>query len=150
MTNNFITNQDRLLSEVFNNILPSSSKLHFLVGFFYFSGFEQIYKNVQDKQMRVLVGLEIEKDIYNKVKEFEVIQIVNYSRGKIRENFNKSFVQLFNDTDYFDSEEKQVAFRIFLNKIKDGSLEIRKTLEPNHGKLYIFQKTQDQSEGGEY
>lgn len=150
MTNNFITNQDRLLSEVFNNILPSASKLHFLVGFFYFSGFEQIYENVQDKQMRVLVGLEIEKDIFNKVKEFEVIQAVSHSRGKIRDNFNKSFVQLFNDTEYFDSEEKQAAFRIFLNKIKDGSLEIRKTLEPNHAKLYIFEKAQDQSEGGEY
>jgi len=67
MSTQFITNQDRLLSDVVNNVLPSSEKLYFLVGYFYFSGFEEIYKNVTDKEIKILVGLEIEKDGANKI-----------------------------------------------------------------------------------
>ena len=46
MTTQFITNQDKLLSDVVNNILPSAERLYFLVGYFYFSGFQEIYKQV--------------------------------------------------------------------------------------------------------
>jgi hypothetical protein len=76
----FITNQEKLLSDVVNNILPSSEKLYFLVGYFYFSGFEEIYKNVTDKEIKILVGLEIEKDeiVYDLYgltkKEIEIVE----------------------------------------------------------------------------
>ncbi|MBL7130897.1 MAG: helicase [Candidatus Omnitrophica bacterium] len=150
MTTQFITNQDKLLSDVVNNILPSSKKLLFLIGYFYFSGFEEIYKNVKDKEIKILVGLEIEHDITNKIREFEIIQEVNTSGGKIKDNYFNSLVKLFNDTDFFDSLEKQEAFQIFLDKIKNGSLEIRKTRQPNHAKLYIFENQKEYSQGGDY
>ncbi len=35
-------------------------------------------------------------------------------------------------------QEKQEAFQIFVKKILNNTLQIRKTLEPNHAKLYIF------------
>ena len=150
MTTQFITNEEKLLSAVVNNILPSSGNLFFLVGYFYFSGFQEIYKNVADKNMKILVGLDVERDILNKIKEIELVQSVNESRGKIRENYFKSLVDLFNETAFFDSEEKQKAFRLFLEKIKDGTLEIKKTYQPNHAKLYIFQNKEEQSQGGEF
>ena len=150
MSTQFITNQDRLLSDVVNNILPSAEKLYFLVGYFYFSGFEEIYKNIADKEIKILVGLEVEKDITNKIKEFEVINDVNASRGKIRDNYYRSFVELYNDTDYFDSVIKQEAFRIFVKKIEDGTLEIKKTLHPNHAKLYIFENKKEHTQNGEF
>ncbi|MBU2540680.1 MAG: helicase [Candidatus Omnitrophica bacterium] len=150
MSTQFITNQDRLLSDVVNNILPSSKNLYFLIGYFYFSGFEEVYKNVKDKEIKILVGLEIEHDITNKIREFEIIQEVNTSGGKIKDSYFKSLVKLFNDTDFFDSHVKQEAFKIFLDKIKDGSLEIRKTRQPNHAKLYIFENQEKFSQGGDY
>lgn len=150
MSHQFITNQDKLLSEVFNNILPSSKALYFLVGYFYFSGFEEIYKNVSDKNIKILVGLDVEKDLFNKVREFEIIDGINLSRGDVRRKFNDSLVAIFNDTDFFDSLPKQEAFRIFIEKIQNGTLEIRKTLHPNHSKLYLFEKKEEHSEGGEY
>ena len=150
MSHQFITNQEKLLSEVFNNILPSSKALYFLVGYFYFSGFEEIYKNVADKNIRILVGLDIEKDTLNKVKEFEIIDGINLSRGDVRKKFNESLVSIFNDTDFFDSLPKQEAFRIFIEKIKNGTLEIKKTLHPNHSKLYLFENKPEFSQGGEY
>lgn len=146
----FITNQKDLLSDIINNILPTSDKLFFLVGYFYFSGFQKIYQNIDDKEMKILVGMDVETNIANKIKEFEILQDVNYSRGEIRENYYKSLVQLFNDTDYFDSKEKTEAFKIYLTKIQDGTLEIKKTKDPNHAKLYLFEKKTELNEGGLY
>lgn len=150
MSNQFITNEGRLLSEVINKILPSSKSLYFLVGYFYFSGIEEIYSNIQDKKIKILVGLNAERDIYNKIKEYELFDENNKSRAEIRQNIYDSFTDIFNRADYFDSAEKQKAFRIFYNKIKDGSLEIRKTFHPNHAKLYLFEKEDTFSEEGEY
>ena len=150
MSTQFITNQEKLLSDVVNNILPSSEKLYFLVGYFYFSGFEEIYKNVTDKEIKILVGLEIEKDLANRIREFEIITELNIPRGKIRENYYKSLVDLFNDSSFFDSKEKQEAFRLFLSKIENGTLEIKKTLHPNHAKLYIFENKKEFSQGEDY
>lgn len=146
----FITNQEKLLSDVVNNILPCAERLYFLVGYFYFSGFQEVYKQVAEKQVRILIGLEVERDLANKIREFQVIQQLNTPRGKIRDNYYKSLVQLFTDTDFFDSDEKQQAFRLFLEKMKDGTLEIRKTLHANHAKLYIFENKEEFSQGGEY
>lgn len=150
MTTQFITNQQRLLSDVINNILPSSQKLHALVGYFYFSGFQELYQKLADKEIRILVGMEVEKDITNKIKEFEILQDINAPRGKIKENYFKSLITLFNDTDFFDSTRKQDAFRLFLKKMKDGTLQMRKTMQPNHAKLYIFENKDEHSQGGEF
>jgi len=150
MSSEIITNQEKFLSDVVNNILPSSKNLYFLVGYFYFSGFEEIYKNVSDKYVKILVGLEIESNLKKKLKEYELIQQVNISRGEIRQSYYKALVNVFNDTDFFDTKEKQEAFQIFLSKIKDGSLEIKKTLQPNHAKLYIFENKDEFNQNGEF
>ena len=150
MSTQFITNEERLLSDVIRNILPSSQNLYFLIGYFYFSGFQEIYKNISDKEIKILVGLEIEHDLANKVREYEIIQEVNISRGKVRDNYCESLVTLFTDTDYFDTREKQEAFGLFLDKIIDGTLEIKKTMQPNHAKLYIFENKKEFSQGGDY
>ncbi|KAF0127737.1 MAG: helicase domain protein [Elusimicrobia bacterium] len=150
MSHQFITNQERLLSDVINNILPSAARLYFLVGYFYFSGFKEIYKNLDGRHVRILVGLDAEKDIINAVRECETLTGRNISRGRIRDNHNKWFVKLYNETDFFDSGESQEAFRTFLEKIKTGSLEIRKTLEPNHAKLYIFENKPEFSQKGDF
>ena len=34
--------------------------MDFLVGYFYFSGIQEIYKNIEDKPMRILVGMDME------------------------------------------------------------------------------------------
>ena len=113
----FITNQQKLLSDVVNKILPYSQKLYFLAGYFYFSGFEEIYKNIKDKELKILVGLNIETELSNKICEYDCIQNTGITRSQIKDYYNKSLISLFNDTDYFDTPERQAAFRIFLEKI---------------------------------
>lgn len=143
-----VTNQREFLTEIIEKILPSTNNLHFLVGFFYFSGFEQIYRSIGDKKIRILIGMSIEKSLLNRIKEFHIVQEVNQSRLEIKKDFFTSLVSVFNDTDYFDTEERQEAFRFFLKKVKDGSLEIRKTEHPNHAKMYLFESSEEHSKGG--
>jgi superfamily II DNA/RNA helicase len=149
MSKEFITNQEKLLTEVVNNYLKDSENLYFLIGFFYFSGFEEIVDNLKDKNLKVLVGLEIEKGIMNRVKEVETLTAENLSRAEKRDNFNQSLVELFNDTDFFDSVRNIESFKLFYNKIKDGTLEIRKTKDPNHSKMYLFEFNKASSHSGE-
>jgi hypothetical protein len=147
----FITNRDgNFLSEIIKSILPKAQNAFFLVGYFYFSGFAEIYQGLKDKSLRVLVGLEIEQDMVNRVREVDYHTSAKKTRGELKATLYDSLIDLFNETDYFDSEEKQEAFKLFFNKIKDGSLEIRKTKEANHAKMYLFQNTKEADEGGSY
>lgn len=147
--NSFITNQDKFLSEVIDGILPKTNSVDILVGYFYYSGFEQIYKNISDKKIRILVGLEVDTLISNKIREVDGFMSGNLSRGQIKDNYYQSLVKLFNDTDSFDSDQKLTAFKLFYKKIVDGSLEIKKTVDPCHAKMYLFEYNDMVNEGGE-
>lgn len=147
--NSFITNQDRFLADIIDGILPKTDSVDILVGYFYFSGFEQIYKNLEHKSIRILVGLEVDVQVSNRVREVDSLTKEQLSRGQARDEYCRSLVTLFNDTDTFDSEEKLTAFRLFYTKILNGSLEIRKTEDPCHAKMYLFEYNDGANEKGE-
>lgn len=147
----FITNKDKLLKEVISDILPTSDNLRFLVGYFYFSGFQELVEKLENKKIKILIGMNIERQILGKVRQYlDLEDKQTISRQAQKENYYKNFASFFNDTDYFDSQEKIEAFEIYLKKIKDGSLQIKKTRDPNHAKLYLFEKLPEYSEGKEY
>ncbi len=151
--NNLITNQERLLNEVIENLIPHTSNLSFLIGYFYFSGFAELNEKLEDKKLRILVGMDIEKDLSNKFKEVALIyeKSKKYNSEKeIREDFFAGLVEIINETDIYDKKINQKIFKMFVGKLKDGSLEVRKTKEKNHSKLYIFEKEEGHNEGGEY
>lgn len=152
MSEYFITNKgEKSLSKVIQGILPSkASKLDFLVGYFYFSGIEEIYKNIDDKKMRILVGLEMDKELQNKTSEFDFfVKKQKSSRQDIREENYESLVSLFTKSDFFEGSKQEEAFKIYYEKIKNGTLEIRKTKEPCHAKMYIFSYKEEFTEDGE-
>ncbi len=147
MDGQFITNKENspVLSEIINSILPKCDNAYFLVGYFYFSGFAELHEKLRDVHLRILVGLEVERNIINGIKEVENFTTTNKSRGQLRNDFYNSFVDIYNNTDFFDSEKQMAKFRLFLEKIENGSLEIRKTLDPNHAKLYLFENREADS-----
>gem|GEM_PF-3691308 len=53
---------------------------------------------------------------------------------------------VFNNSDMFDSRVNMEAMDLFINKIIDGSLQIKKTRSPNHSKLYLFERTAEFNE----
>lgn len=146
MSQHLITNQDKFLSEVISEILPGCDKAFFLVGYFYFSGFQEIYEQLRDKQLKILVGLDIERGLANGIREIDNYNNKTKTRIQTRDEYYQGLVDIFNNTDFFDTERQIDAFKIFCDKISNGSLEIRKTLDPNHAKLYLFEyKSEHQS-----
>ena len=146
MSQNLITNQDKFLSEVINNILPGCDKAYFLVGYFYFSGFQEIYERLRDKHLRILVGLDIERSLANGIREIDDYSQKTKTRVQTRDEYYQGLVDIFNNTDFFDTERQIEAFKLFCDKISNGTLEIRKTQDPNHAKLYLFEyKPENQS-----
>ena len=146
----FITNKELVLSDLIKSMLPKCDNAYFLIGYFYFSGFNELCESLRNVHLRILVGLEVERSLINGIKEVEHFVTEGKSRGQMREDFYKSFIDIYNNTDFFDSEEQITKFRMFLDKLEDGTLEIRKTLAPNHAKLYLFQNKEENNECGTY
>lgn len=149
MSGYFITNKDKFLSDIINGILPKTDAVYMLVGYFYYSGYVQLSERLIDKQIKILVGLDIEFQIAKHICEVDTFRNKMISLKVAREDYYKKFVEAFNGTDFLDTAEKQEQFKMFYGKILDGTLEIRRTLEPCHSKMYLFAYNDDMNEGGE-
>ena len=145
-----INNKKNSLLNLIPTFCNKSDKEYFLVGYFYFSGYVSIYQSLEDLHLQILVGLDIERDIVNTVKEFEVISTpskVGISQQSMKDSYYEHFVDVFNNTALYDTKVQREAFQSFLNKICKDTLEIRKTDEHCHAKMYIFQNKTDFHEG---
>src|SRR5215211_8086841 len=67
--NAFITNsKSRTLKKRLDELIQHSQELKFLVGFFYFSGWRELYESLKSQEsltIKLLVGLEVDKDLHN-------------------------------------------------------------------------------------
>ena len=149
MSSNFITNRDKFLSDIINGILPKTDAVDILVGYFYYSGYVQLSEKLKDKQIRILVGLDIDLHVSKRISEVENVRKDFISRNIVKEDYYKQFINLFNNSDFLDSAEKLEQFGMFYKKILDGTLEIRKTLDPCHSKMYLFAYNDMMNESGE-
>ncbi len=144
------------MADTIVRFLEKSRQLDALVGYFYFSGFQSVYKNLRNKKVRILVGMEIDKKILEKISTIDFSKINDYlvssnseARSSVWQDYIESLATIFNNTDEFDNKESIEAFELFLSKIKDGSLEIKKTAEPNHSKVYIFHFDEEFTKNGQ-
>ena len=135
----FITNEKtKTLKKRLTELVEHSEELKFLVGFFYFSGWSQIYDSLKDRgdlEIKVLVGLSVDKRLYS---IFEYAKESDNLTGEDKaDDFFESLATAIN-SEQLDNEEfyRQVDF--FVRLIEEDKLKIKKTQEPNHAKLYIF------------
>lgn len=149
MSSNFITNREKFLSDIINGILPKTDAVYMLVGYFYYSGYVQLSEELKNKQIKILVGLDIELQIAKHIREVETFRSGLISRNVAKEEYYTHFVQAFNNSDFLDTAEKQEQFKMFYGKILNGTLEIRKTLDPCHSKMYLFAYNDTMNENGE-
>ncbi|MGM0498571.1 MAG: SNF2-related protein, partial [Bacteroidota bacterium] len=140
MAHNFITNKEaqKTLKGRLNHIIPVSEELKFLVGFFYFSGWKEVYERIKENpslKIKLLIGLQVDK-VLNSVVEHGK-QEESLSQEDIFQQFLMSMGKAINNEE-LDNEAfyNQVSF--FLELLEKGNLQIRKTLDPNHAKLYLF------------
>jgi SNF2 family DNA or RNA helicase len=135
----FITNVgEKTLKKRLSELIEHSGTLKFLVGFFYFSGWGELYKTLKgrdDIQIRVLVGLDVDRRLFRTMEIAR--QTKELSSDEKADLFFESLLTALN-SEQMDVEEfyQQVAF--FVHLIEQDKLIIRKTAEPNHAKLYVF------------
>lgn len=160
-----IDNKEKTLQEALKNALPSSDRVDILTAYFYFSGFSALADELKDKKIRILVGKAIDpaavEDLSSAMKidpnvGLDTFQSRNYlslTRTQKKIQYTESFVKLFNKSalsEAFDGTEDQRMQKIFEEKLRDGSLEIRMTNEQNHAKAYILTNKTDFSQGGDF
>ncbi|MDY0347996.1 MAG: helicase-related protein [Tenuifilaceae bacterium] len=141
MSNNFITNsaQNATLKKRLEKLISASKELKFLVGFFYFSGWQEIYKNLKnnrDVTIKILVGLQVDKYLSSIVEVG--LQDDTLSHEECFSQFMKSMGIAINNAE-MDNEEFYNQIAYFIERLLEGKLTIRKTLNPNHAKVYLFQ-----------
>lgn len=140
MSNNFITNSENNTSvkDRLEKLISISHELKFLVGFFYFSGWQEIYLSLKDNndvKLNILVGLEVDNYLSN------IIEVGNSDKTLSADDhfsqFMKSLGLAINNVD-MDNEEFYNQIEFFIKLFEDDRLIIKKTKNPNHAKVYIF------------
>lgn len=144
----FITNQrgsgGAKLATRLRELIGHADRLDMLVGFFYFSGVKILADAFRDRpelKLRVLVGMDA---------EFALGQLVEVARQggsdsaeAIQERFRESMKKVLG-SETVDNEGFHERVGIFIDLLESGRLDIRKTRDPNHAKLYIFAMDESQ------
>ena len=142
--NAFITNgKETKLKKRLYQLIKHSGELKFLVGFFYFSGWKELYKALKENEevsIKLLVGLKVDH-MLGKLVEVDSSGRGNSNR-EIADQLLASFTKALNSEE-MDHEEFYEQIDFFLELLEKDQLIIRKTMDPNHAKLYVF-KTKEE------
>lgn len=154
-----INNKDKTLQEALKNALGTADEVDIQAGFFFFSGFSSLAEELKDKKIRILVGLELDPkcipEISSNSKHGDVDLTAYQVRGStggalaLQANYEEALVGLINDSDTFENDSVDKAYEIFINKVLDGTLEIKKTISKEHGKFYLIKNKPNHSHGGD-
>ena len=144
----FITNQSAKgsakLGDRLKELVGHADRLDMLVGFFYFSGVKILAEAFRDRPqmtLRVLVGMDAEFAMGQLV---EIVQKGGSdSADAIRERFCESMKKILG-SEAVDSQAFHERLQIFIDLLESKRLDIRKTRDPNHAKLYIFSMDETQ------
>jgi len=155
-----IDNRNQTLQDALKNALVTADRIDIAVGFFYFSGFEALAKELKDKKVRILVGLEVDPKLVSEISQKAKDGDVDLSKYQTRDSINSrtvkklnyvdAFVGFMNDSDVFDSDKANELYELYISKINDGSLEIRKTVDDYHGKYYVVHNKKETSQSGDF
>lgn len=147
----FITNEGgQNLKERFRSLITDTKLFDCLVGYFYVSGFHEIYKSLENtKKVRILIGINTNKDTYDLIKQGEELKqaSLQFSHAEVKEE-----VEGLVTADVEESEDNQIiesGISKFIEWIKSGKLEIKAyPSEKIHAKLYIMTFAEDDRDKG--
>jgi superfamily II DNA or RNA helicase/HKD family nuclease len=156
----FIDNKNQTMLDALSNALETSDSVDICVGYFYFSGFQLLAKELKNKKVRILVGKELDPDCIPEIVKYSKEQSVSLdkyglrkqtkSQLQMRQNYLDALVGFVNDSDTFDNPENESIFEMFISKLIDGTLEIRKTIDDYHGKFYVIHNKAEYSHRGDF
>ncbi len=125
------------------DLLRNANEMKCLVGFFYFSGIKTLYdaiKSNPDLKLKILVGLEAEEHMG------QIIEFAGKSNSDTTSSIEDYMASLKKvvSADCQDDKTFYERYSTFVQLLKENRLEIRKTREPNHAKMYLFSLKKDQ------
>lgn len=155
-----IDNKTITLQKSLQNALTTAERVDISVGYFYFSGFEVLAGELKDKHVRILVGMEVDPACVADIVQYSKEADEDLSRWQprqptrsalsLKQNYVDALVGFINDSDTFDNPLADKAFELFISKLQDGTLEIRKTLVDEHGKFYLLHNAKGFSQNGDF
>ena len=140
MSAKFITNEklSQSLIDRINDLISGCHELKYLIGFFYFSGWKEIFESLHKNEtmtLKILVGLQVDKHL-SQIVEYES-QDARCSSEEHFTHYIKSLGNAVNNPE-LDNKDFHNQVEYFMQMLQDERLIIRKTQYPNHAKLYLF------------
>jgi len=151
----FITNEkNQSLANRFRVLIKDTQFFDILVGYFYTSGFYEIYKSLEiTEKIRILVGINtnvsnlpaptLDENSFNSHPQ----QSLQFSHSEAKDQFSKEVTNEMENSQ--DSKEVEEGVHIFLKWLKTGKLEIKAYPSANiHAKLYIMTFSESDRDAG--
>lgn len=132
-------NEEQSLLTRLEHLIAESEEMRVLVGFFYFWGIAALHSGlIRNKEFRlkILVGLEAEEHA-GKIVEYAGKHTEETTDEERRKDFLESLRSVMRGKE-IDTQKYYERVSLFIDLVKTGQIEIRKTREPNHAKLYHF------------
>ena len=133
----FITNEagQRLLDR-FKVLVQDTEFFDVLVGYFYTSGFHNLYPSFESTQrIRVLIGISTNQHTLEQINQAQ--QQLQFSHAETKGHFSRMLVEEIENAE--DSQQVEEGITKFLQWLREGKLEIRAYPTQNlHAKLYIM------------
>ena len=130
----FITNEkDNKLSDRFDTLIKNTKFFDCLVGYFYKSGFHQIYKSLENtEKIRILIGISTNKETYELLNQAKLS-----STKEIKDAYSEKIIEETETAE--DSLETEEGIKKFIEWIKSGKLKIHAYPDGRiHAKLYVM------------
>jgi len=146
----FITNEkNQSLANRFRTLIKDTQFFDVLVGYFYTSGFYEIYKSLEKtEKIRILVGINTnvsnlstppitDEYLTNSIQQ----ESLQFSHSEVKQQFSEEVTNEMENSP--DNQEVEEGVHIFLEWLKSGKLEIKAYPSANiHAKLYIMTFTE--------
>ncbi|MFO0764348.1 MAG: hypothetical protein U0518_05900 [Candidatus Gracilibacteria bacterium] len=130
----FITNESgNTLSDRFRTLIKDTQYFDVLVGYFYTSGFWQIYPEIESSEkIRILIGISTSREVYTTIQ-----QSLESSYSEIKNIYSEKVCNEIEGVK--ESEKVEQGINIFIDWLRSGKLEIRAYSSGKiHAKLYIM------------
>jgi HKD family nuclease len=154
----FITNEkNQSLADRFKTLIKDTQFFDVLVGYFYTSGFYELYKSLEKtEKIRILVGINTnvsnlstppisisDKNLTNSIQQ----ESLQFSHSEAKQQFSQEVTNEMENSP--DNQEVEEGVHIFLEWLKSGKLEIKAYPSTNiHAKLYIMTFTEGDRDRG--
>jgi len=151
----FITNEkNQILANRFRTLIKDTQFFDVLVGYFYTSGFYEIYKSLEKtEKIRILVGINtnVSNLTASTLDENSITsppqQSLQFSHSETKKQFSEEVSNEMENSP--DNKEIEEGVHIFLEWLKNGKLEIKAYPSVNiHAKLYIMTFSESDRDAG--